>query len=86
LDGVPVELTRREFRLLFLLASNAGRVVRYGRLVDFGWQYNGGSRTQLRVAIHHLRLKLEDIAPGAVVIDTVTDTGYRLTYADDGPR
>jgi len=86
LAGVPVELTPRESRLLFLLASNAGYVVRYGRLVDFGWQYNGGSRTQLRVSIHHLRKKLEEIAPGAVVIDTVTDTGYRLTFADDWPE
>ncbi|MPZ15469.1 MAG: DNA-binding response regulator, partial [Chloroflexi bacterium] len=37
-----LRITPIEFRLLYLLASNAGRVVSASRLVDYAWGYRGG--------------------------------------------
>ena len=74
----PVRLTPTEFRLLHLLASNAGRVVSATRLVEYAWGYNGGHRALLRTHLSHLRKKLCLPRSGRGSISAVSGVGYRL--------
>ena len=74
-----VQLTPTEFRLLYLLASNAGRVVSARRLVEYAWGYDGRDATLVRTHLSHLRkkLRLPRRGPGSLV--AVSGMGYRLT-------
>ena len=75
-----VELTKKEFSLLWLLAENQGRVmtredirkVLWGRQQLYSW-----SRT-IDVHIRHLRQKLELDPENPTLIRTVIGVGYRL--------
>jgi DNA-binding response OmpR family regulator len=79
--GRAVQLTRLEFRILFLLAMNAGRIIPYARLVEYAWGYDGGEASQLKTHVCHIRQKLglESGQPGA--IRAVTGVGYSLVSA-----
>src|SRR5438270_1242525 len=74
--GRAVQLTPLEFRLLFLLAMNAGRIIPYGRLVEYVWGFDGGEAGQLKTHVCHIRQKLglEPGQPGG--IRAVTGVGY----------
>jgi DNA-binding response OmpR family regulator len=74
--GVPVQLTPLEFRILYMLALNAGRVVPYARLVQYAWGYHDeASSSLLKSHVTHLRAKL-GLAPQA--LSAVVGVGYRL--------
>ncbi len=79
LDGQPVELTRTEFALLHLLASNAGRVFSRAYLLDTVWgeNYVDGDRSVDNVVLR-LRKKLK--AEGDC-LETVWGVGYRWKRA-----
>ena len=75
-----VHLTPTEFRLLHLLASNAGRVVTATRLVEYAW---GSDRRDevaalLRTHLSHLRKKLRLPRRGPGSLAAVSGVGYRL--------
>lgn len=77
LDGAPVEVTRKEFDLLHVLASHPETVVSRHQLMDTVW-HNGGVRTSasrtLDTHVNSLRSKL-----GARDwILTVRGVGFRL--------
>ena len=59
-DGVPVELTMKEFDLILFLMKNPGRVYSREALLDlvWGYEYQGDTRT-VDVHIRRLREKLE---------------------------
>jgi DNA-binding response OmpR family regulator len=78
-DGVPLDLTAKEFDLLAVLSEEPGRVVPRQELLSRVWDpvWHGSGKT-LDVHVSALRRKLSD--PGA--IETVRGVGYRL--ADDG--
>ena len=80
LDGV--ELTAKEFDLLFVLASNPGIVLSRERLMEkvWGYEYIGDTRT-VDVYIRHLREKLADNAENPRFIETVRGVGYRFKGA-----
>jgi DNA-binding response OmpR family regulator len=86
--GKSVVLTRLEFRLLEMLALNAGRVVPYARLLDYAAGHAGrraaarGSAT-LRTHISHLRAKLGFDVEDPAGIRNVSGVGYVL--ARDAP-
>ncbi len=70
-------LTPTEFRILYLLVTNAGHVVSANRLYTYVWGADGGDANALRSHISHLRRKLEEIggqAPGH--ISSVPSVGY----------
>jgi DNA-binding response OmpR family regulator len=82
-----VRLTPTEFRLLYILAVNAGRVVSGPRLVEYAWGYDETDVMLLKTHICHIRrkLKLPRGVPGD--ISAVPGVGYRLTlelHADEG--
>jgi DNA-binding response OmpR family regulator len=74
-----VRLTRTEFRLLYVLAVNAGRVVAGARLVEYVWGYDGSSVSLLKTHISHLRGKLGLGVSGEGSIACVPGVGYRLS-------
>jgi two-component system KDP operon response regulator KdpE len=76
--GVPIELTRKEFALLAVLARNRGRLLTYGRLLEVVWGLPPTSDTQpLRTHVSLLRKKLGEgrLRPR---IENEPGVGYRL--------
>ena len=80
--GRAVQLTPLEFKLLYMLALNEGRVIPYSRLVEYAWGFDGGDANLLKTHLSHVRDKLgvgRD-APGG--IKAVVGVGYSLVRAD----
>ena len=75
IDDDPVDLTRMEFALLYLLVSNPGRVFSRAYLVDTIWgvDYVGGDRS-VDNTILRLRKKLKTVGD---CIEAVWGVGYR---------
>lgn len=75
----PVHLTPTEYRLLALLAMNAGRVVTNPHLLREVWgPSHAESGHYLRIYMGHLRQKLEDDSAQPKYLLTETAVGYRL--------
>lgn len=74
LAGAALELSGREYSLLYVLLENAGRVLTRTQLEQalYGWQDELGSNA-LEVHIHHLRKKL-----GTNFIQTLRGVGYTI--------
>ena len=80
--GSEVELTPREFDLLWVLASNAGRVVTTADLTRQAWNMQDhGALDNAKTYIHYLRKKLEADPARPRWIHTVRGVGYR--FAED---
>jgi DNA-binding response OmpR family regulator len=78
-SGQPVHLTRIEFRLLYALAANVGRVVTTSRLMDFAWGMDGeGDAALLKTHFSHIRSKLNQAAEHSMEIRALAGTGYGL--------
>jgi len=77
-DDAPVALPRKEFELLGLLLSNAGRVLTRDVLIDRVWgsNYYGDTKT-LDVHVKRLRSKIEPDPSSPVRLITVRGVGYR---------
>jgi two-component system response regulator RegX3 len=79
IDGKPLPLTRSEFRLVTLLASEPGRVFTREELVRHLWQSDFlGDRRAIDVHISNLRRKLEENPREPQRLITVRGTGYKL--------
>ena len=76
--GQSVRLTPTEFRILYLLATNAGHVVPASRLYTYVWGSEGGDANALRSHISHIRRKLEIDGAGPGKITSVPAVGYVL--------
>lgn len=78
-DGVPVELTAKEFDLLVMLMKNRGKVLTRDTLLDKVWgvEYYGDTRT-VDVHVRYLRQKVENNPEVPVYIQTVRGVGYRF--------
>jgi two-component system KDP operon response regulator KdpE len=74
---LELELTRKEFDLVAVLARNPGRVLTHGMLLERVWRGEGGSTESLRVHVTHLRKKL-GTGPERPQIRTAPGTGYQL--------
>jgi DNA-binding response OmpR family regulator len=77
----PVQLTPLEFRILYLLAMNEGRVIPYSRLVEYAWgYYDEDNSSLLKTHICHIRkkLKLSAVKSSVGAIKAVLGVGYSL--------
>ncbi|MFC8969623.1 response regulator transcription factor [Streptomyces sp. NPDC057094] len=84
LDGHRLDLTRREFELLHVLALNTGIVLGRDQLLDRVWGYDFDVRSDaVDTFVSYLRRKLET-AGRARIIHTVRGVGFVLR--DDGPE
>ncbi|MBN9105674.1 MAG: response regulator transcription factor [Propionibacteriaceae bacterium] len=79
LDGSPIELARKEFDLLWLLASRPGEVVTKREMLAEVWglPFGGGDRT-VDVHLSWLRRKLGETAAAPRYLRTVRGVGMRL--------
>jgi two-component system OmpR family response regulator/two-component system alkaline phosphatase synthesis response regulator PhoP len=77
--GQPVDLTLKEYQLLYLLAENRGRVFSREALLERLWEgeYYGDSRT-IDVHIRHLREKIEENPSNPNYVLTVRGVGYKF--------
>lgn len=77
--GEVKNLTPTEYRLLYYLATNAGRVMLHSDLLTKVWgpEYSGAT-DYLRVYVRHLRSRLETKDSEPVYILTVPGVGYVL--------
>ena len=77
IEGLPVDLTAKEFSLLELLMSNPGRVYSRDQLLDkvWGYEYQGDDRT-VDVHIRRLREKVELVPASPQYILTKWGMGY----------
>jgi two-component system KDP operon response regulator KdpE len=83
LAGEVLTLTRKEFRLLALLAHNRGRVMTHGALLNAVWGSPDLRRTDtLRVHMTQLRRKL-GTGPGRPELVSEPGVGYRLVTPED---
>jgi two-component system alkaline phosphatase synthesis response regulator PhoP len=79
-QGLKLELTTAEFKLLSSLAASPGRVFSRMQLLDViqGEAYEGYERT-IDTHVKNLRQKMEALKPGCgCYIETVRGVGYKL--------
>lgn len=89
LNGEKIELTVREFDLLYHLAKHEGQVFNRGQLLDSVWGYShSGYEHTVNTHINRLRKKLcrpkGDRQEGVSYIETVWGVGYKFS-ADLSP-
>ena len=77
LDGAPLELTLKEFKLLCTLYNNKGLVLSREQLIDAVWSFDfdGDNRT---VDSHIARLRTKLGAFGSAHLKTIYGMGYKL--------
>jgi len=75
-DGVPIDLTRREFDLLHYLVQNKEIVQNRDSLLSAVWGYDySGETNSVDVYIRYLRTKIEEPF-GWKIIHTIRGVGY----------
>ena len=79
-DGLPIELTQREYDLLCRLASEPGKVFSREELLELVWGYTymGDSRP-VDTTISRLREKIEDVPSRPKIIVARRGRGYVFT-------
>ena len=84
INGQALHLTRREFDLLWMLASHRGRLVTQAMILRTIWGPAHAEDSQyLRVYVRQLRQKLGDDAANPRFIATEPGIGYRFLDAPD---
>jgi DNA-binding response OmpR family regulator len=78
LDGVTLELTRREFDLLSFLAARPGVVVARRELLAEVWQQSYGDDQTIDVHLSWLRRKLGETAARPRYLHTLRGVGVKL--------
>ena len=78
-SGEEVNLTPMEYKLLYELATNAGRALTHDQLLQRVWgpEYSGESQL-VRAIVRNLRRKLGDDARRPRFIFTLPQVGYRM--------
>ncbi|MDD4766730.1 MAG: response regulator transcription factor [Desulfotomaculaceae bacterium] len=83
IEGQKIELTPKEFELLWLMASNPNRVFTKAHLLDKIWDSSFyGDDNTVTVHIRKLREKIEINPSKPTFIKTVWGTGYKFEYVE----
>jgi two-component system response regulator ResD len=78
-DGNPVHLTRKEFDLLWYLASRPGQTLTRSQLLEAVWDFAwDGDTSTVTVHVRRLREKIEDEPSSPRHLVTVWGVGYRF--------
>ncbi|BDG04147.1 response regulator [Anaeromyxobacter oryzae] len=83
-SGSEVHLTPIEYKLLVLLARNAGKVLTHRQILSQVWGPNVTQSHYVRVHMAELRKKIEPDPARPTLILTELGVGYRLREAGDG--
>lgn len=79
LNSVPITLTKKEFEVLYLMASKPDAVFTKNELFEKVWGYESfGDTSTLTVHINRIRDKLKEADENADYIKTVWGRGYRF--------
>ena len=79
LNKSQVRLTRKEYRLLHILATHVGLVVTHDQLLKDIWSGNQRDNIQyLRILVRKLRQKIETDPNQPRLLVTESGVGYRL--------
>lgn len=80
LNEKPINLTPKEFSILWVLAKNRGRVIGAEELFHEVWgdKYFSNSNNTVMVHIRHIREKMGDSAEHPKYIKTVWGVGYKI--------
>jgi two-component system alkaline phosphatase synthesis response regulator PhoP len=79
IDGKRIELTAKEFDLLYLLASNRGKTFSRDELLELVWGYSfSGYEHTVTSHINRLRIKIEPDINKPYYILTTWGKGYRF--------
>ncbi|MCR5746355.1 MAG: response regulator transcription factor [Lachnospiraceae bacterium] len=76
--GKPKELRAMEYKLLFYLLENAGRVITKDELFDHVWKDENTCDGTIAVHIRHIREKIESDPKDPKIIKTVYGVGYMV--------
>lgn len=83
LAGKAVDVTAKEFDLLYHFAGNPGRVYTRSQLLDFIWGYtHNGYEHTVNSHINRLRAKIEENPAKPRYILTVWGVGYKFTETE----
>ncbi len=83
-EGQAVPLTRKELDLLWILASNPGRVFTRENLLTMVWGYNTESTDRtIDTHIKRLRAKLDEFSHPAWQIKTIWGVGYQFEVTSE---
>ncbi|MDE8268163.1 response regulator transcription factor [Erysipelothrix rhusiopathiae] len=79
-DGLPLDLTEREFRILKLLATNRGKIFSIQSIYENVWQdeYLYSSANTVMVHIRNLRKKIENCPENPKIIKNIWGRGYKI--------
>src|SRR6202048_749769 len=79
LNKTEIRLTRKEYRLMHILAMHVGLVVTHDHLLKEIWSGNQGDNIQyLRILVRKLRQKIETNPNDPRLLVTESGVGYRL--------
>ena len=79
LNGGPIRLTRKEYRLIHILATHVGLVVTHDHLLKDIWSGNQRENIQyLRILVRKVRQKIETDPNDPHLLITESGVGYRL--------
>jgi DNA-binding response OmpR family regulator len=79
-DHPPQQLTPLEFRLLYVLMTNADQVIPIDVIIERVWGYNGeGNRELVRGLVRRLRRKIEPDPSHTTFIHNHPGVGYRFS-------
>ena len=83
LNGEMVHLTQNEYKIVVLLAKNAGRVLTYDAIITQIWgPHNSGDNRILRVNMANIRREFEKNPADPHYIFTEVGTGYRMAESE----
>ncbi len=82
-NGIPIELTAREFGLLEMLAEQPGRVFTRAQILERVWGSEFYDEHVVEVHMGNLRRKLEDDPSQPRYVRTVRGVGYRTLAVDE---
>lgn len=84
IGGKDIHLTQIEYKLVSLLALDAGRVLTYDFIINHIWGPYADSNNQiLRVNMAHIRRKMEENPADPKYISTEIGVGYRMREPDN---
>lgn len=83
IKGKPVEMARKEFELLHVLADAHGRVLSRDRLLEKVWGYDQAEEIQSRTVDLHVSQLRQKLGADGKRILTVTGSGYRFQMPDE---
>ena len=83
-NGLPINLTPTEFKVLSTIASTPGKIFTRGELVDkaLGYQFEGYERS-IDAHIKNIRNKIGDDHKNPAFIHTIYGVGYRFSGKRD---